>query len=73
MASGTAQLSEEPKQEILDKPYGGDSSIVKDCSTLHLNQAGAVVEVNSDGSTHTITVADVEPKYPVKFNSSVHV
>ena len=30
-----------------------------------------MVEVDSDSSTHAISVADVEPKDTVKFNSSV--
>ena len=71
MTSGTAKFGEEAKQEILDKPDSSHSSIMEDGSTLHLNQAAGVVEVDSDSSTHAISVADVEPKDTVKFNSSV--
>ena len=71
MTSGTAKFGEEAKQEILDKPDSSHSSIMEDGSNLHLNQAAGVVEVDSDSSTHAISVADVEPKDTVKFNSSV--
>ena len=71
MASGACKFDEEAMKEILDEPDCSNSTIVEDCSTLYLDQAGTMVEVDSDSSTNTIAVANVEPEDTVKLNSSI--
>ena len=71
MAFETTKFKEEAKEEVLHKPDSSNRFIGEDGTTLDLDQASAVVEVDSDSSAHAITVADVEPKDTVKFNTSV--
>ena len=71
VATGTGKLEEESKEEILDKPHSGNSSIREDSPTLDLNKASAVVEVDSDSSRLAIGASDGEPKDAIEFSTSV--
>ena len=65
------KLEEETKQEILDKPDSCQIPIAHDGTTLDLDQASSVVEVDCDRCGHAIGVAESEPENSVELNPSV--
>ena len=71
MAQRSTEFEEKSKQEVFDEPESSDGAIVEDSRTLHLHQAGGVVEVDSDCSRHTVIITDGEPENPIEFNSFV--
>jgi hypothetical protein len=48
VAQRSTEFEEKSKQEVFDEPESSDGAIMEDSRTLHLHQAGGVVEVDSD-------------------------
>ena len=48
MTTGITELEEEFHEKILDKPGSSYRAIVENGTALDLNEAGAVVKMNSD-------------------------
>ena len=48
MTTGITELEEEIHEKILDKPGSSYRAIVENGTALDLNEAGAVVKMNSD-------------------------